>query len=47
MGAYKNGLKNGHGKFKFLTGSEYEGGWLDGKQHGIGVLWDRNGFKLR
>lgn len=34
--------RNGHGKYEFLKGS-YEGQWLDGKRHGLGIMYDPNG----
>lgn len=37
-GTFNNGKITGFGKYKFLDGSEYEGGFLDGKFEGDGTF---------
>ncbi len=32
--------------FKFVSGSEYDGNWSNGKQDGYGALYDRSGFVI-
>ena len=35
------------GKFTWADGSTYQGGWKDGKQHGIGFYTDKSGVKKK
>lgn len=37
-----NGRKEGKGKFIYPSGNYYEGDWLNGLQHGKGVLYGKN-----
>jgi len=39
-GNFRNGLANGQGKIIYSDGSTYEGGFLDGDYHGLGILTD-------
>ena len=42
-GEYRNGARNGQGKFYF-TDSVYEGQWVNGKRHGTGkIVWSKGG----
>jgi len=36
-GPWKNDSPNGHGSFKFSSGAEYEGDFVDGAFHGWGA----------
>ena len=38
-----NGKKEGEGKFVFASGNYYDGFWLNGKQDGVGILFNKNG----
>jgi hypothetical protein len=37
-GECKRFIKDGKGKYRFVSGSVYEGDWKDGKQHGMGTF---------
>lgn len=39
-GHTKNGVKHGHGSFKYKDGSRYDGEWKENRKHGLGVqVW--------
>jgi len=42
-GYYKNGLKNGYGKYAFFSGELYEGNFKDGAISGFGKIIYKNG----
>jgi hypothetical protein len=37
VGEFKNGKKDGQGKYAYPDGDEYVGGWKDDKKHGQGT----------
>jgi hypothetical protein len=45
-GRNSEGLFNGKGTLKYPDGSSYEGGWINGKQHGAGTLTTSDGRKF-
>lgn len=44
-GRVENGQRQGHGVYKFASGSEYDGEWKNGKQEGQAVYTCANGDK--
>lgn len=46
-GEFKNGLKNGQGKYKYATGDTYEGTFLNDLKHGQGKMEFQNGDKYQ
>ncbi len=38
MGQWKNGMKNGFGKWKAPQGHYYEGEWVQNRQNGYGLF---------
>ena len=43
LGQYVEDKKEGYGAFKWADGRAYKGHWKDGKQHGKGILVDKEG----
>ena len=35
-GYYRNGMRNGRGRYIYYNGDVYEGAWRDDKRHGTG-----------
>ena len=42
-----NDKRSGYGKFKWKDGGTYEGGWLDGRQHGQGTVRKADGTIMK
>ena len=43
LGDLKDGLKEGYGKYIFVHGERYEGGWLNNKFDGDGTYFYKDG----
>ena len=43
MGEWRENLMHGTGCYTYADGSKYEGGYLEGKKHGIGTYWTAEG----
>ena len=43
IGIFKNGLINGRGIFKNNKGEKFNGFFSNGKKHGMGKLYDKDG----
>ena len=45
IGEFKEGLRNGRGRFEFNNGDKYEGEWKNDKKEGKGILFFKDGNK--
>jgi 1-phosphatidylinositol-4-phosphate 5-kinase len=43
VGEWREGQKNGHGKYVYNDGESYEGGWKESMYHGKGLKTYSNG----